>query len=153
MILIADVSRAFFEAPMKRKVAVVLPQEALDGDETTEDTVGVLEMSLYGTRDAATNFQREVARLMKSLGYLQSKYNASLYYHPQDEVQVLVHGDDFVAAGPRTEIKKFKQQLAKRFTIKTKMVGSDAGDGEAPEARVLNRIVRCCRSGWEYEPD
>ena len=72
VILIADVSRAFFEAPMKRKVAVVLPQEALEGEETIEDTVGVLEMSLYGTRDAATNFQREVARLMKSLGYVQS---------------------------------------------------------------------------------
>ena len=153
VILIADVSRAFFEAPMRRKVAVVLPQEALEGEETTAYTVGVLEMSLYGTRDAATNFQREVARLMKSLGYLQSKYNASLYYHPEEEVQVLVHGDDFVAVGQRTEILKFKHQLAKRFTVKTKLVGSGAGEGEGPEARVLNRIVRCGSAGWEYEPD
>ena len=153
MILIADVSRAFFEAPMKRKVAVVLPKEALDGEETSEDTVGVLEMSPYGTRDAATNFQREVARLMKSLGYIQAKYNASLYHHPQEDVQVLVHGDDFVAVGYRTEIEKFKLQLSKRFTVKTKIVGSGAGDGEVQEARVLNRIVRCSSTGWEYEPD
>ena len=124
---------------MTRKVAVVLPQEALEGEETSEDTVGVLEMSLYGTRDAATNFQKEVTRLMKSLGYLQSKYNASL--------QVLVHGDDFVAVGQRSEIAKFKQQLAKRFTVKTRIVGSGEGDGEVQEARVLNRIVRCCTTG------
>ena len=110
-------------------------------------------MSLYGTRDAATNFQREVARIMKSLGYIQSKYNASLYYHPQEDVQVLVHGDDFVAVGQRLEIQKFKQQLAKRFTVKTKLVGSGAGEGEVQEVRVLSRIVRCGTSGWEYEPD
>ena len=125
----------------------MLPQEALEGEETSEDTVGVLEMSLYGTRDAATNFQREVARLMKSLGYIQAKYNASLFYHPQEDVQVLVHGDDFVAVGQRNEIQKFKQQLAKRFTMKTKIVGSGAGEGEVQEARVLNRIVRCGASG------
>ena len=51
-LLIADVSRAFFEAPAKRDLCVELPEEALAAGETVLDTVGKLKASLYGTRDA-----------------------------------------------------------------------------------------------------
>ena len=111
VVLISDVSRAFFEAPMKRKLAVELPAEALGPEDEGKDLVGILEMSLYGTRDAAVNFQREVAKLMDSLGYRQSVYNTSLYHHKQKGIKVLVHGDDFVAVGGRKEINNFKQQF------------------------------------------
>ena len=120
MILIADISRAFFEAPMHRKVAVELPTEALTKEEKDRDLVGVLDMSLYGTRDAAVNFQKEVGKLMRSLGYITSKYNPSLFHHEKDDIKVLVHGDGFVASGKRNKILLFKEQLAKRFTIKSK---------------------------------
>ena len=48
-LLIADVSRAFFEAPAKRDLCVELPEEALAAGETVADTVGKLKASLYGT--------------------------------------------------------------------------------------------------------
>ena len=54
-IMLADVSRAFFEAPAKRDLCVELPAEALVGNETAADTVGKLDASLYGTRDASAN--------------------------------------------------------------------------------------------------
>ena len=127
--LISDVSRAFFEAPMKRKVAVELPAEAYDTEDEGEDMVGVLEMSLYGTRDAAANFQNEVAKLMKVLGYTQAVYDANLYHHNQHGISVLVHGDDFVAVGGREKVEDFKQQLGKRFTVKNKVIGSGQGGG------------------------
>ena len=50
-ILIADVSRAFYEAPAKRDLCVELPEEALEGEETASNTVGKLLASLYGTRE------------------------------------------------------------------------------------------------------
>ena len=59
--LITDVSRAFFEAPAKRDLCVELPEEALAAGETVMDTVGKLKASLYGTRDASTNWQEVVA--------------------------------------------------------------------------------------------
>ena len=68
IMLISDVSRAFFEAPMRRNIAVSLPAEALEPGEDPKETVGILELSLYGTRDAATNFQKEVSRLMENWG-------------------------------------------------------------------------------------
>ena len=99
VILIADVSRAFFEAPMHRRVAVALPKEALAKEEEALDLVGMLDMSLYGTRDAAVNFQTEVGNLMHNLGVKTSKFNPSLFHHPEEDIKVLVHEDDFVAAG------------------------------------------------------
>ena len=63
--LVSDVSRAFFEAAARRKVAVILPDEALEPDEDKNEVVGVLKQSLYGTRDAAVNFQREVQAMME----------------------------------------------------------------------------------------
>ena len=67
-LLIADVSRAFFEAPAKRDLCVELPEEALAAGETSLDTVGKLKASLYGTRDASMNWQEEVAKCMVKWG-------------------------------------------------------------------------------------
>ena len=147
VVLISDVSRAFLEAPATRKVAVTLPDEALEEWEKGKGKVGILRMSLYGTRDAAVNFQKEVTKLMISLGLQQAKYNASLYYRQGDgqgtwdtgiatggvgiprkknggKISVLVHGDDFVATGGRESIAEFRAALRRRFTVKDKIVGS-----------------------------
>ena len=76
VIMINDVSRAFFEAPAKRDICVELREEALTDEERQNawsnpeqncGVVGKLEMSLYGTRDAAFNFQEEVAKFMKRI--------------------------------------------------------------------------------------
>ncbi len=58
-LMLNDVSRAIFEAPMRRNVCTELPEEALTQEDGDEDMVGWLQMSLYGTKDAAANFQEE----------------------------------------------------------------------------------------------
>ena len=66
-------------------------------------------------------------------------------------MKTLVHGDDFVTVGGRTEAEWFRQQLMGRFEIKTKKVGN--GPAESKEEKVLNRVIRVTRNGWEYEAD
>ena len=153
IIMINDVARAFFEAPVKRIVCVELPEEAMTREEIDAGTplVGLLQMSLYGTRDAAVNFQAEVAKLMTSLGFRQGKYNPCTYWHQKKNLKTMVHGDDFVTSGTREQTEWFKKKLTERFEIKTKIVG--AGPDDQSEARVLNRIIRAGPDGWEYEPD
>ena len=73
-LLIADVSRAFFEAPAKRDLSVELPEEALAAGETVVDTVGKLKASLYGTGDASTNWQEEVSKCMMRSGFKVGRY-------------------------------------------------------------------------------
>ena len=62
IIMINGVSRAFFEAPAVRQVCVEIPEEDLTSAGRKADNVGHLKMSLYGTRDAAMNWQEDVAR-------------------------------------------------------------------------------------------
>ena len=74
VIMINDVARAFFEAGMKRTVCVELPMEANTGEHERGQAVGLLKLSLYGTRDAAANFQEDVKKFMEKFEYvLQSK--------------------------------------------------------------------------------
>ena len=61
-VMVNDVSRAFFEAPAVRQVCVELPGEDRTHADKTANDVGHLKMSLHGTRDAAMNWQEEVAR-------------------------------------------------------------------------------------------
>ena len=96
--MVNDVARAFFEAPTKREICIELPEEDRS-EEEDDDMVGFLEMSLYGTRDAAANFQDEVKRFMCSIGYVQGRYNPCTFWHPEKELRTMVHGDDFVSAG------------------------------------------------------
>ena len=152
IIMINDVARAFFEAAAIRKVCIEIPEEDMNPADRGKDLVGLLYMSLYGTRDAAKNWQDEVARMMKQWGFMQGVYNPCLYYHEKWDIRTLVHGDDFVSSGSRESMVKFREALERRFKIKTQLIGNKGGE-EKSEARVLNRVLRITAQGWEYEPD
>ena len=64
-----------------------------------------------------------------------------------------MHGDDFVCVGGTEDLKWFKERLKERFEIKSTTVGTDGSAGEVSEARILNRIIRATKEGWEYEAD
>jgi hypothetical protein len=149
VMMINDVARAFFEAKATRTICVEIPEESEEFDGGRN--VAVLDMSLYGTRDAAMNWQEEVAMQMKKWGFARGKYNPCLYSHPKWKLKVFLHGDDFASVGRREDVKKFKEKLEERFEIKTEILGR--GKEEKKEARVLNRTIRVTDQGWEYEPD
>ena len=90
--------------------------------------VGILEKSLYGTRDAANNSQKEISRFMKRNEFDQGKYNPCTYYHKTRGIKVMVHGDDFVSTGERESMKWCKKRLEDRFEIKTTVIGQGKGE-------------------------
>ena len=67
--VIADVSRAFFETVAIRSVCVELVAEDRTEEDEKADNVGWLQLSMYGARDAARNWQEEVARWAKGIGF------------------------------------------------------------------------------------
>ena len=148
VIMVNDVARAFFEAPVKRKVCIELPAEAGGA----ADEVGLLMMSLYGTRDAASNFQAEVTIMMDRAGFSTSRYNPTTFHHKGKGVKTTVHGDDFISSGGVGAMKWFKAALERRSEVTTTVVGT--GMDEVREAKVLNRIIRTDdEDGWYYEAD
>ena len=61
----------------------------------------------------------------------------------------MVHGDDFISIGSRESSSWMKCRLEERFEVKTTLIGHRKG--EALEGRVLNRVIRACSAGREYE--
>lgn len=70
--MLSHVKRAYFHAPATRELYVEIPAEDPRGG---QGLVGRLNLSVYGTRDAAANWQHCVADHLKSLGFIQAKAN------------------------------------------------------------------------------
>ena len=65
-LMLSDVKRAYFHAPATRELYVELPDE---DPGKAQGLVGKLNLSLYGTRDAAANWQKCVTEHFVGLGF------------------------------------------------------------------------------------
>ena len=63
----------------------------------------------------------------------------------------MVHGDDFLAVGPKPGTKHFEEILQAPCKLKVQVMGDKAG--ECSEIRVLNRITRRTITGHKIEAD
>ena len=76
-----------------------------------------------------------------------------MFLHSQKQIQVLVHGDDYASSGGYDELMWLKAKLDKRFKMKTIVMGHSNKPDVLRESKILNRVVRATRDGWEYESD
>ena len=97
-------------------------------------------MSMYGTRDAALNWHEEYSSKLIAAGYVRGKANPCLFVHTGEHMSVMVHGDDFVAVGPKWATEKLQRTLEAAYKVKCETMGGE--EGNVSEIRVLNRIVR-----------
>ena len=68
LVMSNDVSRAYFYAPATRPIYIKIPAE--DWEPGDEENVARLNLSLYGTRDAAKNWTKKYTAVMKDLGFV-----------------------------------------------------------------------------------
>ena len=61
---------------------------------------------------------------MESVGFTQSKYSPNIYYHKTRQMRILVHGDDIVTVCLAVDAVWLRDQMARRFEIKTKVIGN-----------------------------
>ena len=74
VVALVDVRRAYCYAPARRRVFVELPPE--DYQPIDEHRCGLLQYSLYGTRDAAQNWAKELALTLSDLKIVEEKVRA-----------------------------------------------------------------------------
>ena len=86
-ILFVDVKKAHFWSPVRRRLLVELPAEAGEGP----NKVGLLKRSLYGTRDAPSNWEHAIKKVMTDLGFVQGISNPCLYFHELHDLRCNVH--------------------------------------------------------------
>ncbi len=65
-----------------------------------EGKCGLLKKSMYGTRDAAQNWELEYTEMMTEAGFRQGSHSVCVFYHAEKNVRIVVHGDDFTALSP-----------------------------------------------------
>ncbi len=146
-VLFIDIKRAYFHVKCIRDVYVDLPQQ-----DQQEGMCGKLEKAMYGTRDAAQNWEREYESTFTNLGFKQGRSSPCLFYHPERDIRVVVHGDDFTFMGIDSSLKWITAKLEEVYELKVRAtLGPDPGDDKS--VRILNRIVSWNEKGTQYEPD
>ena len=151
-LMFIDVSKAYFHAPSQRPVYVVLPDEALEPHERGGHICGRLNYSLYGTRDAAQNWENEYTKFLISLGFKRGLSSPCIFHHPERNMQLVVHGDDFTTLGEESDLTWLSAQFKKRFKIKVRgILGPDNHDTH--EITLLNKVVSWNSEGIQYEAD
>ena len=71
-----DVRRAYFFAKVRREVYVDLPEE-----DWTPNMCGRLNQSMYGTRDAAQNWEEEYSSFLIGISFRRGKASPCVFYH------------------------------------------------------------------------
>jgi hypothetical protein len=146
---LVDISRAHFYAPAQREIYIQLPAE--DPRYGEPDLCGQLLQSLYGTRDASSNWEREYSRTLISSGFVKGIASPCHFWHQPWDVRLLVHGDDFFAVGPMSGLEKFEGFMRNTYECKVQTIGM--GEKDAKELRILGRVVSLEQGGISYEAD
>ena len=71
MMMSVDIKRAYFYAKARRPVYIEIPEE--DREAGDEQRVGRLNLSLYGTRDAAQNWAAEYTATLCGAGFVTGR--------------------------------------------------------------------------------
>ena len=95
---------------------------------------------MYGTRDAAFNWERAYISFLEKIGFVSGKYNPCVLFHKERQIRLVVHGDDFAVLGVDDQLDWFRKEIVKRFEVKFKArLGPGIKDDK--QVRVLNRII------------
>ena len=137
----ADERRAYFDAPSRRRVFVELPPEDYQAGDA--HMCGLLQYSLYGTRDAAQNWEEEIASTLSDL-----KLTRRIAYPC---VWPTVHGDDITIGGERSAVERLIKMKSRKCEIKKQVTGEDADLEKI--GRIVNRVIKWGRDGITIEAD
>ena len=142
-----DIRRAFFHALARRKVFVQLPEE-----DAEEGMCGRLNKSMYGTRDAAQNWEEHYSQAHIDIGFEQGMASTCVFRHKDKRIMVVIHGDDFTALGHEKDLDWYREHIQSKMDTKVKgRLGP--GKNDMKQMRVLNRIVEWKGNSIYYEAD
>ena len=136
---VLDISRAHPHCEIKRLVYVRLPLE--DPRSQEAGVCGVLNMVLYGTRDAGQNFELTTTETLTQAGIEQGIFTPCVYKWKEKKAFLFHHGDDFVVAASRASGDAVVEVLRTKFIVKDRGT-LGPGHGDLKEVTILNRLIR-----------
>ena len=107
---------------------------------------------MYGSRDAARNWFQEYSQQLLKIGFQQGVASPCVFYHKEKGIRTFVHGDEYVSIGMPEEFKWMREQLERKYQVKTQTLG--LGKDDVQELKVLNRVISWKgHKGITYEAD
>lgn len=104
-----NIQKAYFNAIPEREIYMRLPPEMGLGP----DVVAKQVRCVYGTRDAGCLWEDTYTRVLNHAGFAKGVSNPCVFYHPVRDLSIVVHGDDFTALGPDTDLNWYEDELRK----------------------------------------
>ena len=146
-LLFIDVKRAYFYAPARRPVYVTLPDEDAKSGHCAR-----LNVSMYGTRDAASNWEDKYASHLIRCGFDQGKSSPCVFFHRTRKISLVVHGDDFTFLGDDSALDWCTTIMQEEYDIKLRgRLGPEKHDQKS--MTILNRCLEWRSDGIYYEAD
>ena len=65
---------------------------------------GELLVSMYGTRPAASNWQKCYTDLLVESGFNRTRACACTFRHAERDIDLIVHGDDFLSVADQEDL-------------------------------------------------
>ena len=143
-----DAKKAHLNPKCEDDVYIDLPEEVGAG----KGMCGKLVHWLYGFRPAAAAWEKFYAEKFESKGFKRGLTCGVVFYHPELDVSMAVHGDDFTFCGVQEELDWIKGLMESWFEVKIRgILGGDSGDIQ--QITLLGRIITWTPSGILYEAD
>jgi hypothetical protein len=113
---------------------------------------GRLIKAMYGTRDAAQNWECEYVEFMESVGFRRGQSTPCVFWHKERGIRAVIHGDDFTLLGNDAALNWFGESIQEKFEVNFRgRPGPGVNDGKS--FRILNRIITWKEDGIHYEVD
>ena len=84
-------------------------------------------------------------------GFKRSRGCTCTFRHSERDIDLVVHGDDFVSTGDGADLEWLRMLFETKFEISTNVLGQEPEDEK--QLKVLNRIITVEDDGYTYEPD
>ena len=112
---------------------------------------GRLRKALYGTRDAAQNWEYAYVDFLIEQGVASGLATPCIFYKVRD-LRIVGNGDDFAVLGSNSQLDWFRQCISHRFEVKFRG-RSGPSPGNQGSIRIVNRVVQWTNDGISYEAD
>ena len=131
-----DVSRAYFHAEAQRHVCADTITCGGQNLAPVLENMGLLKKSMYGPRDAASNWERDWQEHVK-------RWSFQLGLSWKETSFRMTHGDDFVLTGPTERLTEFENKMTGVYPIKAKVISY----GSSESIKTLDRRLHWRRRG------
>ena len=90
---------------------------------------GKLNFWIYGFRKAASVWENHYSGKLESAGFIRGESCGVVFYHPERDISLAVHGGDFTFSGADQDLKWIRGLMESWFEIKSQRGFRNGSEG------------------------